>query len=111
MPKANPKGNPNPSPDTRFGGARGNPNGKTSEQKRLEIENAERAVRIRSRGLMAIEAMLEGMDDQQVAGLILDAQALKLLKDSEDRGLGAPKQSVDVSGEISEELRAWLGKS
>ena len=97
MPKTNPKGNPNPSPDTRFGGVRANPNGKTSEQKRLEMENAERAVRIRSRGLMAIEAMLEGMGDQEVAGLILDAQALKLLKDSEDRGLGAPTQPVDTT--------------
>ena len=104
--------NPNPSPKTRFGaGNKANPIGKTSDQKRLEIENAERAIRIRSKGLVALEALLEGMSEAEITGILLDAQALKLLKDSEDRGLGAPKQSVDVSGEISEEMRAWLGRS
>jgi hypothetical protein len=84
--------NPNPSPSTRFKkGKAANPGGKTSEQKRLELENAERAVRIRDRFLRSLEAKLNDSDMDAVLER-LDAQALKLLKDAEDRGLGQPVQ-------------------
>lgn len=103
--------NPNPNPSTRFKpGQCPNPGGKTSEQKRLELENAERAMRIRDRLLRSVEAKL-AESDMDASIEFVEAAMLKLLKDSEDRGLGAPKQSVDVSGEISEEMRAWLGRS
>lgn len=87
--------NPNPSPDTRFGGKRGNPNGKTAETKRMEIENAERAMRIRQRILNAAEAKLNELSTDEVLEGYVDAAMLKLLKDSEDRGLGAPVQPTD----------------
>lgn len=89
-----PKGNPNPSPATRFGAPNGNPNGKTSEQKRLEIENAERAMRIRDRLLRSVEAKLNE-SDMDAAVEFVEAAMLKLLKDSEDRGLGQPVQPTD----------------
>jgi len=91
-----PKGNPNPSPATRFGaGNNANPNGKTSEQKRLELQNAETAMRIRERILRAAEARLVECSTDEVLDQFVDAAMLKLLKDSEDRGLGAPVQAVD----------------
>lgn len=87
-----PRGNPNPSPATRFKpGQTANPGGKTKEQKRIEIENAERAMRIRDRFLRSLEAKLNDSDMDAVLEM-MDAQALKLLKDSEDRGLGQPVQ-------------------
>lgn len=90
-----PQGNPNPSPATRFGaGNRANPNGKTSEQKRLEMLNAEAAMRIRERILRAAEARLVECSTEQVLEEFVEAAMLKLLKDSEDRGLGAPVQDV-----------------
>jgi Tfp pilus assembly protein PilX len=81
---------------TRFGaGNNANPAGKTSEQKRLELQNAEAAMRIRERILRAAEARLVECSTDEVLDQFVDAAMLKLLKDSEDRGLGAPVQAVD----------------
>jgi len=74
MPKADPKGNPNPSPATRFGaGNRANPIGKTSETRRMELENAERAMRIRQRILNAAEAKMAKMSTDEVVGQYVEA--------------------------------------
>jgi hypothetical protein len=101
-----PKGNPNPSPETRFKpGDSGNPVGKSSEQRRLEIANAERATRIRARMLEALEAELDRLDREDegeaktAATAAIKADILKLLKDTEDRGLGTPLQSVKHTGD------------
>ncbi len=95
------KGNPNPSPETRFKpGDSGNPVGKTSAQRQAELANAERATRIRGRMLEALENELDKLDreaDGEVktaAIAAIKADILKLLKDTEDRGLGTPKQSI-----------------
>jgi len=105
-----PKGNPNPSPKTRFKkGESGNPGGKTAEQVAIERRNADRAMRIREKALIALENLLDGKEDSQVAGMILDAQALRLLKDAEDRGLGAPVQDIKNSdGSLSDRPDAIL---
>ena len=93
--KGKPRGNPNPSPATRFGaGNNANPAGKTSEQKRLEYENAQAAMRIRARALAAVEAKLNECSTDDAIAMLVEAAMLKLLKDSEDRGLGAPVQDV-----------------
>lgn len=56
----------------------------------MEIENAERATRIRSKLLEAVEtAMHQGASLDMV-----EAAMLKLIKDSEDRGFGAPSQPM-----------------
>lgn len=83
----------------RFGQPEGNPNGKTAEQKRLEMLNAESAMRIRARMLEAVERKLLADDVTQeqadTAALdMVEAAMLKLIKDSEDRGLGAPVQAL-----------------
>jgi len=95
MEKDAPRGNPNPSPATRFGaGERANPQGRTSEQRKLEIANAEKATRLRS---MLLDAATEHMDVLEAQARMdhIDAAFLKLLTDSETRGLGAPTQHVD----------------
>jgi MoxR-like ATPase len=77
----------------------GNPGGKTSEQRKAEIRNAELATKIRTRMLEAVQATLQ--DDTSTANAIarIEANILKLIKDSEDRGLGQAKAAVDVSNE------------
>lgn len=78
----------------RFGEPNGNTPGKTSEGRRLEIQNAEAAMRIRARALHAVEAKLGECSTDEAISLLVEAAMLKLLKDSEDRGLGAPVQDV-----------------
>ncbi len=90
-------GNPNPSPETRFKpGNNANPGGKTSEQRRLEIEAAEMAARIRHAQLSAMTEILKAGGN---ALELLNGDALRLFKDSEDRAHGTPKQSVEHGGE------------
>lgn len=86
--------NMNPSPDTRFGGPRGNkPNGgKTSAQKQAEYDAAEKAA-------ILSDKMLSSIMDKVSAGAdavdFLDQATLKLLKDVQDRAHGTPRQAVD----------------
>jgi hypothetical protein len=89
--------NKNPSPRTRFKkGQTGNPGGKTAEQVAIERRNADAAMRIRERLLAAAEAKLSGATDDAALEFI-EAAMLKLLKDAEDRGLGAPVQDLRSS--------------
>jgi hypothetical protein len=74
-------------------GVSGNPGGKSSEQRQREMRNAEMATRLRERMLEAELAKLESAEHVPA----LDANMLKLIKDSEDRGLGAPTQPTEVS--------------
>lgn len=93
-----PKGNPNPSPETRFGAENGNPintGGKTSEQRRLEYEAALIAAKLRHKALSDMLEKVEGGADVMD---YIDANGLKLFKDSEDRAHGTPKQSTELSG-------------
>lgn len=89
------KGNPNPSPETRF--KPGNPGGgKTSEQKRMEYEAAEMAARIRHHALTVIaENMQMGKNPIE---FMTAADLLRLMKDSEDRAHGTPKQAIEHTG-------------
>jgi hypothetical protein len=82
-------------------GVTGNPGGKSSEQKRLEMLNAEAAMRIRDRVLRAVEAKLIECSTDEAIELVVEAAMLKLLKDSEDRGLGAPAQSIEHGGALA----------
>ena len=90
-------GNPNPSPATRFKpGNNANPGGKTSEHARFERESAEMSAKLRHAALSAMTEKLEnGMD----VSLMINSDALRLFKDSEDRAHGTPKQSVEHGGE------------
>lgn len=72
----------------------GNPGGKTSQQKKRELRNAELATKIRGRMLRALNKLLEDKTDEEIVTEQLTSEALKLIKDSEDRGLGT---AVNVS--------------
>tara|TARA_R110000868_G_scaffold179574_1_gene419688 strand:+ start:8747 stop:9118 length:372 start_codon:yes stop_codon:yes gene_type:complete len=80
-------------------GESGNPKGKTSEQRKAELRNAELATKIRTRMLEAVQAALQ--DDTSTANALarIEANILKLIKDSEDRGLGQPKAAIDLTSE------------
>ena len=96
---ANP--NPNMSGLTPFKpGTKANPSGKSSVQRKLEIANAERATRLRGMMLQALEAKLNGLaaTGDEAAALAITGDALRLLKDSEDRGLGTPVQALELTG-------------
>jgi hypothetical protein len=90
-------------------GQAANPGGKTSAQRKLEVENAEKATRIHGALLDQIVGIIEAGGK-----LELEAQVLKLVKDAQDRGLGAPKQTVDnthdVSDRMSEGMREFQSK-
>jgi hypothetical protein len=89
-------GNPNPSPETRFQpGSTPNPGGKTKEMKRLEMEAAEMAAKLRHAQLSSMMEKLQAGTD---ALELLNGDALRLFKDSEDRAHGTPKQSVEHGG-------------
>lgn len=97
--------NKNPSPETRFKkGETGNPGGKTAEQVAIERRNAEAAMRIREKLLAAAERKLATLCEDDAALELVEAAMLKLLKDAEDRGLGAPKQSVAVAMDLGTAL-------
>jgi hypothetical protein len=90
-----PRGNPNPSPETRYGGPRGNVGRKTTEQREAEIRNAWIATDIRTKVLDRLNARLA--DPAQIDAVLDKMNINSLLKDTEDRGLGAAKASVDVT--------------
>jgi hypothetical protein len=92
-----PKGGHKKSPATRFGGPRGNIPGKTGLQREMEILNAQKATQIRARLLEALNTSLDTTPELTLNRI--EANVLKLLKDSEDRGLGTPKASIDLSNE------------
>lgn len=86
--------NPNPSPATRFGaGKKANPIGKTSEMRSRELSNADKALKIREKLLDAIGEKLDNMMPGQ-ASEEMSLTLMKMLKDAEDRGLGAPVQAI-----------------
>lgn len=94
------KGNPNPPTEhlkaTQWKpGQSGNPGGLSSEAHRLIKENAEKASRIRHRILSKLDT--EDLDPEMTSEL------LRMLKDSEDRGYGAPKQdgTMEHTGSIT----------
>lgn len=98
-------------------GQSGNPGGKTSEQKQREMRNAEMATRLQEflleREIAAIESpadvdasnivretLKDVLSPSQLATVLstltvaLTSDRLKLIKDAQDRGLGAPRQTL-----------------
>jgi hypothetical protein len=91
-------GNPNPSPETRFQpGSTPNPGGKTKELKRLEMEAAEMSAKLRHAQLSSLMEKLQAGTD---ALEMLNGDALRLFKDSEDRAHGTARQAVDMNGNL-----------
>jgi len=96
--------NLNPSPETRFQpGSTPNPGGKSKELKRLEMEAAEMAAKLRH---AALSSMMEKLakaseapePDPDMAMKLINADTLRLFKDSEDRAHGTPKAVTEIGG-------------
>ena len=87
-------------------GKSGNPGGITAETKARITANAEAAVRIRA----ALLAKIETMIDPETGGFMDDmsGELLKLLKDSEDRGLGAPTAKTAFTDADGNDIPASL---
>ena len=95
--RGKPRGNPNPSPATRFGaGNNANPAGKTSEQKKAEYKAGELAAKIQMRMLEALSEAIYADPDKALAAISSDP--LKLIKDAMDREFGTAVQKSEVKG-------------
>lgn len=101
MEKRSGKGNPNPSPETRFGaGGNANPAGKTSAQRQAEYRKNELSAQA---GAMAaqiqvqmLEALQQHVSANPAAALAAIAtDPLKLIKDAMDREFGTAVQKID----------------
>ena len=89
--------NKNPSPETRFQpGQSGNPSGKSSETALRDNATADLASRFRHALLSSVQ---EKLDDGVDPFSRVTADIIRVLKDSEDRAHGTPKQSVEHGGE------------
>lgn len=94
--------NPNPSPATRFQkGVSGNPSGRSSEEQSAHLEAAKIAAALKLKALSCLQEKVSGtgedkIDDNQLLAMLMNADALRLFKEVEDRAHGTPKQSVDV---------------
>lgn len=88
--------NPNPSPATRFKpGQVANPTGKTAEQAARDLKTADLASQFRLKVLSRVmESAEAGADPLE----LLTPDVIRVLKDSEDRAYGTPKQSVEHGG-------------
>lgn len=93
--RAKPRGNPNPSPATRFGaGNKANPAGKTSEQKKAEYQAGQAAAKLQAK---LLEALAE-RDAGELADSLSGSDLLKLIKDAMDREFGTATQKVEAGG-------------
>lgn len=80
-------------------GQAANPGGKTSEQKKMEMDNLQLALQAKNRFLRALVAKQEEQSTDEVLDGMSGSDILRLIKDAEDRVSGTPKQSVDLSSE------------
>lgn len=89
--------NPNPPPkETRFKpGQSGNPGGKTSAQRKAEVEAAEKAAQIRDHLLGAILRDMQINPETEKLLVHLKTETLRLVQDTLDRAYGKPAQAVD----------------
>ncbi len=83
-----------PPKNRRFGQPEGNPNGKTSTQKRAEMKAAEIAAQLEQR-LLAALAM---QDDAMLIEGLSGGDITRLIKTAMDREYGTATQKVEASG-------------
>lgn len=96
--------NPNPSPETRFKpGQSGNPSGRSTEEQLAHKEAARIAAELKLKALSCLQESIEPeegeeIDLNQVLAKLMNADALRMFKEVEDRAYGTPKQTSEVSG-------------
>lgn len=106
-----PKGNPNPSPSTRFGAENGNPinrSGRSSEELKNMHEAAKIASKLTLDALSSLQELTDGMKDTpERVKVLLQNEVRQMIKEAQDRAHGTPKQSIDhtTAGEPINEIR------
>lgn len=78
-------------------GQSGNPGGKTSAHRKAEIRAAELAAKVQLDLVEALSKTLDNASGDEEKLAQIRADVLKLLKDSQDRGFGAPTQPTEIS--------------
>lgn len=93
-------------------GQSGNPGGLTKEVRAMIAENAEKATRLRARFL---DALLHKVGKDEISEADVDAildrlagDALKLMKDAEDRGFGAPKTTAEIDANVNGDVKSEI---
>lgn len=81
-----------------FGRPGGNKPGQTSEMRKRAIQNAAKALKMRERLLDALLKKSEGKEPEDIIAL-LDNAVNTLMKDAENRGLGMPSSSVNLTSD------------
>lgn len=89
-------GNPDPSPDTRFGAVRGPATGKTKEQKKNEMRASELASKMTVDMMEAFVSIVESATDNEAKAAVLSSDLLNLIKEANNRAHGTPKASIEV---------------
>ena len=82
-------------------GQSGNPGGKTSAQKKLEMENATLAQQAKNTFLKALIDAQKGKKGAELLESMTGADLLRLIKDAEDRAHGTPTQRVESDGVLT----------
>lgn len=94
--------NPNPSPSTRFKkGQSGNPSGRSSEELKAHSEAAKIAAELKLKALTCLQESVTAQDGEEinlneVLAKLMNADALRMFKEVEDRAYGTSGQTVDV---------------
>lgn len=81
-----------------FGQPGGNKPGESSEMRKRSLANAQKALELRGRILDAALAQSDGKTPEEILEL-LDAAMNTMLKDSENRGMGMPSSSVNLTSD------------
>lgn len=96
-------------------GQSGNPGGLTKEARDAYIKSAEISAKLRLKALEALEQQIDA-PNADAAAIVVDQGVMQLMRDAENRALGTPKQSAEISGpdggpiETRETGRAKLGQ-
>lgn len=89
-----------PNPSTQFKpGVSGNPGGKSRKHRQAEVKAAEISAQTRLELVEAFAALVANNATPEQKYSLVNSEALKLLKESEDRGFGTPKSSLDLSSD------------
>ena len=93
-----PRGNPNPSPATRFKkGQSGNPAGIPKARRQLLDEAADMAAQVQHRLLEATVAMLREHPEKEGVAELVTSDLRQIMKELLDRAEGTAKQSLDLT--------------
>lgn len=82
-------------------GCSGNPAGKTSAQRKAEVEAAELAALVSRDLVKAVHEAIEGASNEEVQQQIR-GDVLTLLRNVQDRAHGTPKQTIEQDTTITE---------